>query len=72
MTQKEIAALKTQKFVMLGVGVVALISSFAIGYTGPSNRVSVLTEIVLASIFFGCVYVAGRISFKLNKEGASK
>jgi hypothetical protein len=71
MTQQEIAAQKTRMFIMLGIGVAALICSFAIGYAGPSNRLSVMTEIVLMAIFLACIFVAGRIEFKLNKKGTS-
>jgi len=72
MTQQEIAAQKTKMYIIVGVGIAALIASNVIGYAGPSNRGSVMTEIALTAIFFGCVFVAAKIAFKLNKETAAK
>ena len=72
MTQQEIAAQKIKALILLGVGVAALIGSYAIGYLEPRNSVSVMSAILLTAIFLGCVFVAGRMTLKLNKEGPSK
>jgi small neutral amino acid transporter SnatA (MarC family) len=73
MTQQEIAAQKIKMYVLVVVGVVALIGSYAIGYFGPSDtRLTTMGSIVMTAIFFGCLFVAARMSFKQNKEGGSK
>jgi predicted MFS family arabinose efflux permease len=72
MTRQEIAAQKNKAFVLLAVGVAALVASYAIGYLGPRSSVSVLTAILLTAIFLGCMFAAAMIALKLNKEGAAK
>jgi predicted MFS family arabinose efflux permease len=73
MTQQEIAAQKIKMYVIVVVGVAALIGSYAVGYFGPSNtRLTTMGSIAMTAIFFGCLFVAARMSFRLNKEGASK
>jgi len=72
MTKEEIAAQKNKIFVLCGVGVGALIASYAIGYAGPRNSVSNLTGLLLTAIFLACIFLAGRIALKLNKESAAK
>jgi predicted MFS family arabinose efflux permease len=72
MKQQEIATRKAKTFILLGVGVAALIGSYAVGYVGPRNSVSVMSAILLTAIFLGCIFIAGRMVLKLNKETASK
>jgi hypothetical protein len=72
MTKEEIAAQKVQALIFLGVGIAALIASYGIGYLGPHNSVSVMTELMLTAIFLGCFFVAAMKVLKLNKESASK
>ena len=72
MTSEEFAAQKLQALIFLGVGIAALIASYAIGYLGPRNSVSVMTELLLTAMFLGCFFVAGMKALKLNKESASK
>ena len=70
MTDKEIAARKFRMFLTLGIGIAALIASYAIGYVGQKNSVSTMTEILLTAIFLACIFVSATIAFKLNKEKA--
>ncbi len=72
MTKEEIAAQKNQALIFLGVGIAALIASYAIGYFGPRNSVSVMTEIMLTAMFLGCFFVAAMKAIRLNKESAAK
>jgi hypothetical protein len=72
MTEEEKAAQRKKALVLLGVGVVALLCSYGVGYAGPRSSVSVLTEMVLTAIFLGCLFVAAMTVLKLNKEKASK
>ena len=72
MTQQDIAARKTKMYILAGVGIAALIASYVIGYAGPGNGVSAMTEIVLTAFFLGCIFIAGMTAVKLNKETAAK
>jgi len=72
MTKEKAAAQKNKMFVLCGVGIAALIASYAIGYAGPRNSVSHLTELLLTAIFLVSVFLAGRIALKLNNESASR
>jgi len=72
MTQEEIAARKVRAFIVLAVGIAALICSYIIGYVLPSNSVSVMTAILLTAIFFGCMFVAARMAIQLSKDSASR
>ena len=72
MTKEEIAAKKNKALVFFAVGVAALIASYAIGYIGPRNSVSVMTEILLTAIYLGCFFIAAMTVIRLNKETAAK
>jgi hypothetical protein len=72
MTKEEIAVQKLQAIIFLGVGVAALIASYGIGYFGPHNSVSVMTELMLTAMFLGCFFVAAMKAIKLNKTSALK
>jgi len=72
MTQEEIAAQKNKMFVLCGVAVASLIASYAIGYMGLLNSVSNLTALLLTAIFLACIFLAGRIALRLNRESASR
>jgi predicted MFS family arabinose efflux permease len=71
--QQDIAAPKTRIFILVGVGIAALLGSYAVGYFGPSNnRLATLVSIGLTAIFLGCLFTAGMLALKRNRETASK
>ena len=69
MTQKEIAARKAVIVTILVIGGAALMGSSTISYVMP--RASGFA-IILTAIFFACVFSAGIMAIRLNKETAAK
>jgi polyferredoxin len=73
MTQQDIAARKIRIFILVGVGIAALLGSYAVGYFGPgNNRLATLGAIGLTAIFLGCLFAAGMLALKHNRDTASK
>jgi len=65
MTPEEFAARKRPIMVIAGIGIFALLCSYTVTYTMPNNgRLAIL----LTAIFLGCIFIAGRMAFRLKKE----
>jgi len=69
MTPEEFASRKRTITVIAGVGVFALLCSYTIGSFAPNKGYAALG---CTAIFLGCIFVAGTMAYKLNKESASK
>lgn len=69
MTRQEFEARKRKIVTIAAIGIFCLISSQTIGYVMPGNA---QLMILLTAIFLGCIFVAGRMWFKLSKEIAAK
>jgi hypothetical protein len=69
MTQEEFATRKFKIYLIAGIGIAAFIGSSLVGYVAP-NRGQL--AILLTAIFFGCIFVATRMAYRLKKEAASR
>jgi|HubBroStandDraft_6_1064221.scaffolds.fasta_scaffold651575_2 hypothetical protein len=69
MTRGEFAARKRQIAVIAGIGIFSLLCSFTLGFVEPNGG---QLAILLTAVFLGCIFVAGRMAFKLKKESAAK
>jgi hypothetical protein len=65
MTQDEFAARKRRITMVAGIGIFALLSSYTVGYAAPDKARAAM---LLTAIFFGCIFIAARMAFKLKKE----
>jgi predicted MFS family arabinose efflux permease len=69
MTQEEYATRRSRIYMVVAVGIAAFVGSNTVGYLAPEKgRLAIL----LTAIFLGCIFIAGRMAFKLKKETAAK
>jgi hypothetical protein len=65
MTQAEFVARKRKITMVAGIGIFALLCSYTVGYTSHDNARAAM---LLTAVFFCCIFIAGRMAFKLKKE----
>ena len=69
MTPEEFVSRKRKITVIAGIGIFALLCSYTIGSIVPTGGLAALG---CTAVFLGCIFVAGTMAYKLNKESASK
>jgi hypothetical protein len=69
MTKEEFESRKRKIMIIAGIGIFALLCSYTIGSVAPTNGLAALG---CTAIFIACIFIAGTMAYKLNKESTSK